>query len=1346
MASAAPPAPPNANEHLFQGVTFFITPTVHPHVRAALTDLLTTWGGSPCPPAPTSTASSTTTTAVAAARPPRFDPALVTHIITDTLDFPEHALVKQRVGYGAGGPGASAASPDEAGVEVVTPAWVTRSFDLQVLQPPRFYSADRALFFSGTIVCTSELPEPDTLAIHSAVLALGGQTRRELTREVTHLVCAAAHGHKYEMALKFGTELGIVVVLPHWFEESLKLSTLVPIDIYRFPSPPFSTSLRALPSTSSTTATTTAPTLVPFATRLHDYWRARLAHSTSTSATANEAGSPPAAEPNTATAVILGTRRGGAIGGGAAPGDAAADDDKAYVAAAGAGAGALPVPAPGAGRGGGGGRAGPFAGKRVYLASDLGINAGLERALRARVRDAGGECSSFAAIARGRGRGSGSSMGLGLGLGGRGSGGEEEEEEEGGEEEEDQEEEEVEEDEGGERARKRRGSRGSTAEREGAWATRRRAEKRLRASDIVVLRTREGWEYWTAYDANLTIGNIHYLFHCLATSSLPSPLSRLLHYPLPSTHGLPAWRNKDVVMTVSNYAGPARDYVRAMIEALGARFEGTMSKGTSYVVSASEFGSKVQHARTWELPLVTHLWLEALLLEWRLVPPTAHPSYTLSGAASTGASATHFTTLLGDTAWTREGIERWAALDEQREARRLATRDVGELQREEEEELRRARALEPLGGAGAGDEDMVEAALRAARDGSEPAGAVAATRTASPAAAPVPRVAKARRTRSPSPVAAPAPAPAPAPAAAAVQKPPPSSSPSPLPSPVPAAAPSPVKKADREPEAAPPAPAPASKGKEREPLQPQPQPQPRARRSATREDEDEAMDVDEQAEGDEEEEDKAPLATPPKRSKKDKKGEKKEKDTGKGKGKEERKPKAKSSKKAVREPSSPLSDPPRSASPARRASSSSSSSSSDESPPPSAKAMGKTFALISDANLVVGGSKRGAAAKARAALVAQMGDRNAYEQELKSSGRKGGAGATRRSRSPRKASVRVKDEESEGEEEEEEGAAAGARGNGDEEDEPEGVVKRRKQESGAGEGDKAAPARKKGKRSAKAARADADDDDDELEDDDEPKKKKAKVGAGPAHKGVKAVQASATTTQDPGAVSSIDKPPNAKPPAPVAKKIRIISTGLQLDKSSPDIKALKSLGATWTDRPAEATHLVVKGISRTEKFLCCLPFAPKIVDKRWIDACLSANKLVDEAPYLLKDKKKEAEIGDTLEAILGRARKGKLFGGRSVYVTRGVQPDCATMQRILQAAGAVVHVKDLSRMLKKIADDPDALVVSAPTDRREWDKLAQSPYSRPIYSVEAVFASVMHMDLKRGFTPDNRVDPQLHDD
>lgn len=127
---------------------------------------------------------------------------------------------------------------------LVVEASLTRTATLTSLPcSPRFYSADRALIFSGTVICTSEvrpgrssrsagsaladqlfcprppdeqLPESDTRDIHAGVLALGGQVRRELTREVTHLICAAEHGAKYEMAIKHGTELGIVVVLPHW--------------------------------------------------------------------------------------------------------------------------------------------------------------------------------------------------------------------------------------------------------------------------------------------------------------------------------------------------------------------------------------------------------------------------------------------------------------------------------------------------------------------------------------------------------------------------------------------------------------------------------------------------------------------------------------------------------------------------------------------------------------------------------------------------------------------------------------------------------------------------------------------------------------------------------------------------------------------------------------------------------------------------------------------------------------------------------------------------------------------------------------------------------------------------
>ena len=155
----------------------------------------------------------------------------------------------------------------------------------------------------------------------------------------------------------------------------------------------------------------------------------------------------------------------------------------------------------------------------------------------------------------------------------------------------------------------------------------------------------------------------------------------------------------------------------------------------------------------------------------------------------------------------------------------------------------------------------------------------------------------------------------------------------------------------------------------------------------------------------------------------------------------------------------------------------------------------------------------------------------------------------------------------------------------------------------------------------------------------------------------------------------------------------------------------------------------------------------------------------DETPYLLKDKKKEQELGETLETILNRARnEGKVFDGKTIYITKGVSPGLPTMQRIVQASGGTVSpflpllpssrlslsarmvnsqigLNDLKKQHKLILEDPEALVVSSPNERREWEKLASEGI--PIYSCEAVFVATMHQVLDKGFNSNNRVDPQL---
>lgn len=240
---------------------------------------------------------------------------------------------------------------------------------------------------------------------------------------------------------------------------------LVPTDVYRFPSPPFSTSLRD--DTSSK----------PFADRLFDYWRTRLSAnsggaSTSTSAATSQL---PQAVPNTSTYLILGIPgKGGAMstGGADRPIDA-----QQYLQTTGAfaqakrtatvlDAASLPVPPPNEpvdpssyGR--------FFAGKRIYLASDLSLSLGFEGGLRAQVARAGGSCWSFQ-------------------YGDDDFPADDDDEA----------------DDGPAKANdvvvgKLRSRRSATSQGADAWETRRRAEKRLKESDIVIMQVREGWEYWT---------------------------------------------------------------------------------------------------------------------------------------------------------------------------------------------------------------------------------------------------------------------------------------------------------------------------------------------------------------------------------------------------------------------------------------------------------------------------------------------------------------------------------------------------------------------------------------------------------------------------------------------------------------------------------------------------------------------------------------------------------------------------------------------------------------------------------------------------------------------------------
>lgn len=172
-----------------------------------------------------------------------------------------------------------------------------------------------------------------------------------------------------------------------------------------------------------------------------------------------------------------------------------------------------------------------------------------------------------------------------------------------------------------------------------------------------------------AFDQGKEIGNLDWLVFVLFASrtslndpdspaSLPSPKSRILHYPWPRTT-VPTFSS--YIITISGYAGATRDAIKKMIEIMGARFEGNMTKGkTTHVISATYSGSKVQHAGLWNIPVVNHLWIEDCFLSWTARTPV-RSEYTNYDGLGEGFS---FSSLVGTREVKQAVVSDWSLRDE----------------------------------------------------------------------------------------------------------------------------------------------------------------------------------------------------------------------------------------------------------------------------------------------------------------------------------------------------------------------------------------------------------------------------------------------------------------------------------------------------------------------------------------------------------------------------------------------------------------------------------------------------------------------------------------------------------
>ncbi|KAF2637016.1 hypothetical protein P280DRAFT_472531 [Massarina eburnea CBS 473.64] len=141
----------------------------------------------------------------------------ILYIVTATTDFPDYYRALDLM------------------INVVKPTFIDACLDSGKLKNPRSYNPDSALFMSEVVVCCGDIPEGDQDAIAGGVIAMGGQCSTGLSKTTTHLVALSMDEKRCVIVKQ--KKLNVRIVLPHWFDDCLKVGRRISERPYLLPDP-----------------------------------------------------------------------------------------------------------------------------------------------------------------------------------------------------------------------------------------------------------------------------------------------------------------------------------------------------------------------------------------------------------------------------------------------------------------------------------------------------------------------------------------------------------------------------------------------------------------------------------------------------------------------------------------------------------------------------------------------------------------------------------------------------------------------------------------------------------------------------------------------------------------------------------------------------------------------------------------------------------------------------------------------------------------------------------------------------------------------------------------------------
>ncbi|KAL6613833.1 hypothetical protein ACP70R_036103 [Stipagrostis hirtigluma subsp. patula] len=164
-------------------------------------------------------------------------------------------------------------------------------------------------------------------------------------------------------------------------------------------------------------------------------------------------------------------------------------------------------------------------------------------------------------------------------------------------------------------------------------------------------------------------------------------------------------------------------------------------------------------------------------------------------------------------------------------------------------------------------------------------------------------------------------------------------------------------------------------------------------------------------------------------------------------------------------------------------------------------------------------------------------------------------------------------------------------------------------------------------------------------------------------------------------------------------KVRVLfSQSMDKETIKLQTKILIHFGLPVATTISEATHFVAEKFARTRNMLEAIATGIPIVTPSWLECCGEARCFIDEKKYILRDLKKEKELGFSMPVSLSRACQNPLLEGRRVLITPNAKPSKELLKSLVVAAhGQPLEKITVSMMSKNFKG---AFVISCEQDHR----------------------------------------------